>query len=93
MSSKKQRKNQNQARKRIQNEDMAQKLLFDLKERLHETIPFLIDSEKGFYLLAIQQLQAMQRTIINNNEFYQKYFHNKTHKEIIDWINSESKKW
>ena len=79
--------------KKIKNKDMAQKLLFDLTERLHETIPFLGDMDKPFYLLAIQQLQAMMRTIMHNDEFFELYFYNKTHKEIIQWINNESKKW
>lgn len=72
---------------------MAQKLLFDLIGRLQETLFFLGEMDKRFCILTIQQLEAMRRTIDHNNEFYQTYFHNKTHKEIIDWIYKESEKW
>ena len=72
---------------------MAQKLLFDLGQRIQETLPFLNDLEKPFYILAIQQIEAMRRTIDHNDEFFEIYFKNKTHKEIMDWIDKESEKW
>lgn len=72
---------------------MAQKLLFDLSQRIQETLFFLNDLEKPFHILAIQQIEAMRRTIDHNDEFFEIYFKNKTHKEIMDWINKESEKW
>lgn len=72
---------------------MAQNLLFNLKERIQEIIPLLNDFEKEFYLLAIKQLLAMQRTIIHDKKFFETYFLNKTYEEVYDWIDKESKKW
>lgn len=85
-------KNQKKQQK-IQNKDMAHKLLFDLTQRVQETIPFLNDLEKGFYVLSIQQMNAMRRTIDHNDEFFQTFFYNKTYQEVMQWIEDESKKW
>ena len=72
---------------------MAHNLLFQLTEQLQETLPLLNDIDKKFYILSINQLNAMRKTITRKRDFFEKYFLNKTYSEVIEWIDNESKKW
>ena len=80
--------------KKVTNKDEAHQLLFKLANNIQETMMFIPSREINFYQVAYSKINAMRNSInAPNNDFYDVYFHNKTYGEIIDWINSESKKW
>lgn len=80
--------------KKIKTKIQAQKLLDELIEYLNLLINFSTKREINFLSFAIRQLYAMKNSIDrSDNQFFDSFFLDKTKDEVIEWIESEAKKW
>lgn len=78
---------------KIKTKSQAHEFLNDLINYLDALIG--LNEQQGQSLhFAQQQLYAMRNSVDrNSNEFFDNIFYDKTREEIIEWIESEAKKW
>ena len=64
-----------------------------LIKQLNETLFFLNDLEKGFFILGQNNLTMMKNSINHSDDFFDTIFKDKTKEEIKEWINKEVEEW
>ena len=65
----------------------------NLIKQLNETLFFLNDLEKEFFLLGQNNLIMMKNSINHSDDFFDTFFKDKTKEEIKEWINKEAEEW
>lgn len=65
----------------------------NLIKQLNETLFFLNDLEKEFFLLGQNNLIMMKNSINHSDDFFDTFFKDKTEEEIKEWINKEAEEW
>ena len=60
---------------------------------MNETIFFLNDKDKSFFITAHNNLIMMQNSINHSDDFFNSFFKDKTENEIKAWIDKEATKW
>lgn len=78
---------------KIKSKEDALLFLDNLIQDCHEIMIFLPHHEAQLYILTIEQLNAMKNSINHSQDFFKRFFENKSGKEIKQWIESEAKKW
>ena len=64
-----------------------------LIKQLNETLFFLNDFEKEFFILCQNNLIMMKNSINHSDDFFDTFFKDKTKEEIKEWINKEVEEW
>lgn len=64
-----------------------------LIKQLSETLFFLNDFEKEFFILGQNNLTMMKNSINHSDDFFDTFFKDKTKEEIKEWINKEVEEW
>lgn len=64
-----------------------------LIKQLNETLYFLNDLEKEFFILGQNNLTMMKNSINHSDDFFDTFFKDKTKEEIEEWINKEAEGW
>lgn len=65
----------------------------NLIKQLNETLFFLNDLEKGFFILGQNNLTMMKNSINHSDDFFDTFFKDKTEEKIKEWINKEAEEW
>lgn len=65
----------------------------NLIKQLNETLFFLNDLEKEFFLLGQNNLIMMKNSINHSDDFFDTFFKDKTEEEVKEWINKEAEEW